>query len=850
MKHDWPFQAVLTLFGVLAGAQTVSGQGLPTPSFRPTDGKERAARVLESVQTMDSDLSAVRRLFIDATTGTLAWLEFEPNALALVHSAASPGAAAMEILTAYGPQLFGTGFAPTNLELRKVHQDRSLTHLRYAQRHNGRPVYGGEVLVHVAQVKTRYAVQSMNGRIYSGIDLPADPALSYAAASQAALNWSPGGRLSETQDSTPIVIPHETAYRLAYAVNLIDPAAGPVTRYVDVLSGAPFAETPAMVSWREDSSPRPSTPTDRASDGLQPVEVAMLEYVSTTGIDALGNQRGPFNVWRYSATSFAMASNGWPGVSQIEIRDFGGTDLGADDCSGFYPYAQATSIQTGWPSGPDDPDGSEEVSAVANMGETMRYYNTKFGRQGIRNEYDVLGRPVLHPARACVHGSFRGFNAVYYRSNGTWGFVSASDTAKASAAAQDVVTHELQHGVTHIEANLGAEFENRAVNEALSDYFGLRHRGSSCLAFDALGFCLRDINSDLTVDQRQSDPNCAGSWHCVGVAFSSALWRTAHMLVSWGDDVDWGAYNGLRFYMASTVQFVTGREAIVRAAKDRIHQEFSTADDIAYDLENEFFRRGIGPEAIRVQVIRPPGCGEWYPDIIGSGARSFALHFEAGTEYWPDGSTGHRFYSVELGTFTAATLEGRRPFLSSQLGGHTLNDGHAHAFRFLFTDTGPVVTFLSYWARGNVGCGIMTQLAGDIASAEMPTKFAVRQAIQTSGGLVSSRVAGHAGAQTGAEVNRTGRGALREQVRRSGITALEVDVPAHMAEKRLEVRIFDLQGQPVRVLIHDVLPSGRKIVAWDRMTETGAPAPAGVYVVVVRYGDLTTRTRFVIPRSR
>jgi hypothetical protein len=209
----------------------------------------------------------------------------------------------------------------------------------------------------------------------------------------------------------------------------------------------------------------------------------------------------------------------------------------------------------------------------------------------------------------------------------------------------------------------------------------------------------------------------------------------------------------------------------------------------------------------------------------------------------------HQFYSINLGTFTDATLPS---FTSSQVGGHQINDGHDHAFLFRFTDVSPAVGFLDYWAPYTRQCGLMPVVAHDPDGAEAtpadatPSVFAVRQAIPSSSGLISARVAAPVGGSDGATAPRAG---LADQIRAFGISALEIDVPADRAGQRLEITVFDLQGRRVRAITEDNVPAGRKTVVWDRLTTSGAPAPAGVYAVVVRYGETVHRTRFVIPRS-
>lgn len=812
------------------------------PRFEPPDGKQRAARVLDNIQRLDASLAAIRRLYVDTVTGTVQWVEMEPGVVARTVAMPTAEAAASRFVATYGPQLFGSKFAPADLRLIKTYSDGQLTHFRYAQLYNGIPVYGGDLVVHVARVNGRHAVQSLNGRIYPGIDAPTQPVLSFDAARQAAIGPAVSTIAIEDQDPTPLIVPDGSAYRLAYRVTVSDPTSGTVTRYVDAVSGVVFAETPAVISAIGGSATPQRTSGNAVTTDMSAPEPAMA-YVATYGTDQLGQQR-TFNVWQASGSLFQMASNGWPGITQIEIRNFMGADiLTAGNCGSNRPYVSASNIGNGWPSTTDA--GKEEVSAVANMGESHRFLNTRFGRRGI---YDDV---VLKGARACVHGialdtlGNRVFDAVFYPSNYTWGFVQAEPGFRASAAAQDVVTHEVWHGVNADEAGFIFDTDPLALNEGLADYFGARHRNSSCLGADALGFCLRQLNASPTLANLRN--SCAtqnwpqGEPHCLSVAYSSGLWATANQFANYGDPTDWAVYNGLRYYMTSSTNFDLGRESVVRAGKDRLRAN-QTNVDIIYDLENAFYVRGIGREPVRVALAQGP-CNAWAPGITGSGSRSFILWFEAGVGFFNDGSTDHKFYSVNLGTFTAATLA---IFGSAQVGGHTVNDGHDHAFLFRFTDVSPAVGFLDYFAPSTRQCGIQPVAARDPQPGEIPTTFAVRQAVRSGSAFVSSRIAASSAAPSGSQGAETG---LAAEIRASGISALEVDIPTDRAGQRLEITVFDLQGRPVRTITEDGVAAGRKTIVWDRLTATGATAPAGVYTVIVRYGSATQRTRFVIPRS-
>jgi len=847
MSRQPVLSAILLPVALFIITGSMQAQRLGAPRFRPGDGQERAARVLDNVNRLNASLSAIRRVFVDTETGTAEWLELEPSVVARRDLSPTPQGAATRFIARYGMQIFGAPLPPADLQLVKTSTDGKLTHLRYAQRFKGWRVEGGELIVHVAEVNGRYAVQSLNGRIYPGIDAPAGPVLGFDAARTAATAAGGNTAANTTQDVDPIVVPDAAGFRLAYVVMVSDPKNGLVRRYVDAVSGIAFAETPGAIyeavpasAFRAAKRVGPSSPS---------APLGAMGYVSTFGTDALGANR-TFNVWQASASLYQMASNGWPGITQVEIRNFLGGNMRLDDCGTNYAYASTSSIASGWPT---TTNGKEEVSGVANMGASFQYLNSTFGRKGIYDD------PTLHNARACVHAVYADtlgnlyFNAAFYPGNYSWVFVGAQPGSwNAASAAQDVVTHEVWHGVSTDEANFAWASEPGAINEGLSDFYAARHTGNTCLGYAALGFCLRNINSSPNLADLQS--SCAnddwpdGEPHCLSVAYSSGLWATASKFATFGAPTDWAVYNGLRYYMTSSTTFILGRESVVRAAKDRLHNN-QTNVNIIWDMEDAFYTRGIGFAPVLVNGASSGPCNTWVPDITGSGTRSFTLWFAAGAGFFNDGSVDHQFYSVNLGTFTDATLP---TFASSQVGGHQINDGHDHSFMFRFTDVSPAVGFLDYWAPYTQQCGVQPVVAQqpDTAVATpdegTPRTFAVRQAIPSSSGLISARVAAPVTGNDGAPAPRAG---LADQIRAFGISALEIDVPTERAGQRLEITVFDLQGRRVRAITEDNVPAGRRSVVWDRLTTDGAPAPAGVYTVIVRYGSSVQRTRFIIPRT-
>lgn len=64
----------------------------------------------------------------------------------------------------------------------------------------------------------------------------------------------------------------------------------------------------------------------------------------------------------------------------------------------------------------------------------------------------------------------------------------------------------------------------------------------------------------------------------------------------------------------------------------------------------------------------------------------------------------------------------------------------------------------------------------------------------------------------------------------------------------VRLRIFDVEGRPVRRLYDGRLPAGEHGLSWDGTTNAGRPAPAGVYWMRLEVGGRTAGARLVVVR--
>jgi flagellar hook capping protein FlgD len=68
--------------------------------------------------------------------------------------------------------------------------------------------------------------------------------------------------------------------------------------------------------------------------------------------------------------------------------------------------------------------------------------------------------------------------------------------------------------------------------------------------------------------------------------------------------------------------------------------------------------------------------------------------------------------------------------------------------------------------------------------------------------------------------------------------------------QRVAMRVFDLRGRLVRVLLDEESNAGRFLVAWDGSDHRGQRMPSGVYLVRLSTEDLEAATKVVLLKNR
>jgi len=130
--------------------------------------------------------------------------------------AGNPEAAARAFLQEQAT-LFGMKPRLDDLGLQKVQQQGNLRHVSFTQTYKGLPVEGGQYKVHLTEDGR---VIMANGHYYPGIDVPTTPSLSEETAFTRALGHLEAERKGAEMNSSLVIFPEGSEYRLAYKMDI------------------------------------------------------------------------------------------------------------------------------------------------------------------------------------------------------------------------------------------------------------------------------------------------------------------------------------------------------------------------------------------------------------------------------------------------------------------------------------------------------------------------------------------------------------------------------------------------------------------------------------------------------
>lgn len=362
------------------------------------------------------------RTGVHPATGMLNFIGADPSAPIAVAGAVGQGIGAQSragaILAAYAPQ-FGVANPREELSLKSEKAIDKRQILRYQQNYNGVPVLGGEVMLQMNDG----GLISMNGEVSPSLNIGTEPSLSAGQARETAL---------------ALVAKH---YNLsAKQLSATEPA---LWIYDERLLIGSAVRPPHLV-WRVEVS----------APGL-PVRELVLVNALSGRISLNFNQVD--TMWSKGAVSGTAANTYSAPPASVQPAP---------------PAILGTPVLQTY-----DSQGTDNTQYVLICNNNTRTCSTGEANQAHRFAYDTY--KVYEPApfsRDSIDGA-----GLFIKSNVNWDDGVSCPNAFwdgmqmiycTGLAADDVVGHELTHGVTQYESNLFYFWESGAINESLSDIWG------------------------------------------------------------------------------------------------------------------------------------------------------------------------------------------------------------------------------------------------------------------------------------------------------------------------------------------------------------------------------------------
>lgn len=329
-----------------------------------------------------------------------------------------PGDQAMAILSAYAP-LFGEDNPSGNLEVMSFVEKDGRNYTRYQQTYQGIPVIAGELIL---TMNDSGQLVSLSGELSPDLNLSIEPSINAREAAQSAamaIAKYYGGEVSDYTVSD--------AELWIYDARLLAPSA-----------------RPQSLVWRMEVT----------GFGDVPVNAFVLIDAQHGGLSLQFNQIDTSWSAAMSGGSRAEAASGLETVSTVAgtadlatyDADNGTTLPGTLICTEADPSCSAAG--TDW----------DTVAAHIYADNTYDFYYTFHGRDSIDN----AGMQLI----STTHYDVDYYNAFWNGAQMVYG------DAATFAQADDVVAHELTHGVTDYTSNLLYYYQSGAINESLSDLWG------------------------------------------------------------------------------------------------------------------------------------------------------------------------------------------------------------------------------------------------------------------------------------------------------------------------------------------------------------------------------------------
>ncbi|WP_405836309.1 M4 family metallopeptidase [Streptomyces sp. NBC_01518] len=351
-------------------------------------------------------------------------------------------------------------------------------HVRFIRTHQGMPVLGGDLVVHLSHKLAYTGVTRAAGQSIKPASTQAKLTAGQAEAKAAAVAKGDAGTAQLVVDA------RDGGAALAYQIPVSDSttaeATGTRTVVVDAVTGKVRSNTPDS---DEFLSPKLLDTLRERGETLNPATGTVVQSNSLTAAAAVSRAvhypvtasgtgtslfvgKVPLTTTRTARTSYLLKD---PTRWGTETRDAKGKEL-----ESFAQGKKFTSTTDKWGNGAVSHRDTAAVDAQYGITKTLDFYKKTFGRKGIANNGKA--------ARGMVHFGNKVANAFWDSTCGCMLYGDGDgDMFKKPLVVLDVTGHELTHGVvdataklepTRVDADGNQYGEAGSLNESLADIFG------------------------------------------------------------------------------------------------------------------------------------------------------------------------------------------------------------------------------------------------------------------------------------------------------------------------------------------------------------------------------------------
>jgi bacillolysin len=418
----------LAIVAVGCSADPQEGTGAPSaPGIEDPGATPAQARAFGQLQ---ADTSRTWTWMQHAALGTPMHLSAPRTGKAVLTPGARPEQVTLDFVGRY-KDLFQMHDATAELSVARSEVDHlAMTHVRFQQVTHGVPVVGAELAAHYDDAGR---ITSIDANFIPGLaDLDVEPRISAQAGKEIAM----ADVIARTKSVDETQLTQTDGKLVVFALG-----QAPATLAFEYTVRAVYGDEPAI--WVTTVDAKTGEIVDRYNN---------LQTVEATGNGVLGNAQ-KFQVTT-AGTGYQMTDTS-RGV-QIKTYTAAGQQVGPGQGATVVSSATLASWDTGTGAG-------AAVDAHTYAAAVFDYYKTVHARNAI----DGAGGAMLSTA----HFGQAYDNAFWDGTGMSYG--DGGQLFRPLSAGLDVVAHEFTHGVTEKTSNLRYQGQSGALNEAVSDIFGV-----------------------------------------------------------------------------------------------------------------------------------------------------------------------------------------------------------------------------------------------------------------------------------------------------------------------------------------------------------------------------------------